>query len=90
VPEVATEAPVSEAGTDVLVAGDEPASELLVVEHALALAQPFEHRVRIGEERRIRRVEAERFREGHPKNVARSALTRRGVGRLIHQSVPAV
>ena len=59
VPVVAAEPAVTQARTDLRVAGHEPALELLVAEHGRRLAKLREHGVRIGEEVGRGRVEVE-------------------------------
>ncbi len=57
VPEVAAQPPVAQTGADICVTRDEPAVELLVVEHGDRLAELRQDRVRIREKLRGRRVE---------------------------------
>ncbi len=64
VAEVATEALVPEAGTDVGVAGDEPAAQALGVDERGSLAKRTQAWIGIGDEPVVREVERELSRPG--------------------------
>ena len=65
VPEVAAEPPVAQAGADILMAGDEPAVEPLVVVDGGPLAQAPQNRVRIAQKRGVRGIELRLFLYKH-------------------------
>ncbi len=73
----AAQPPVAQQPVDVRVARDEPLRRPLVVDDRVALPHLTEHRVRVGDERRVGRVEPEvGRRRGHHGRADRAAVTR--------------
>ena len=81
VAEVASEALVAQAGAHLCMACDEPAVELLVVADGCLLSERVQRGVRVGDERRIGRIEGDErtlLRRGHGEDAG-GRCVRRGV-----------